>query len=380
MALELKVKEGNEQDIFEDPRIKGNLLDMWGLYRELSPNPSKLPELTVYNYLDKRDGLLFPDFFNAVRTLIRNNSSNGQNLEDELDKTFRTMHAKWDVYGSFFEQHPELRYLRPQRFESLTHEFEQQFPFLRSVDISLVWSLKQYHSLQGNLDIYTSLDEELAKKPAIGTFFERDGRNDFGEVFVYLRPYGKAAEEISEYLRLLKHGDLIGFGSIAIAYTEGKRFVAVTALQTDLLRKDHVDGIRSDSRSMFTGPEIKRNEDDKCTVPGYLRKPYLSGYAWAHRIVGAVEAAAVKLSEKVPVDGVIIPLLSTAVTVDGIPIRDGKDLFKSDYAKGLYEVFPKERGYTQQNISPNFPLTNKLGEGKWWMAPIEDLRAHKSDR
>ena len=372
MAIELKAEEASGLDPLEDQRVKGRLWDMWGLYQQLSSNPPNLLSLTIYDYLSARDGLPFPDFFKAVRTFIRENCKERPNLEEEIGVTFHNMESGWDSYGPFFEKHPELRYFGHLNFFGYqVQELEHKFPFLRSVSMPQFRSLQQYHRLRGNLEVYVSLDQTLSKNPDIGTLFEMDGGNDFGEVFVYLRPYGNVAEGVAAYLPLLKHGDLIGFGSVAIAQAGGKQFVAVTSLQTDLLRKDYVAGARPDVGTKFSLPEMKRNKDGRYTVPKHLRKEYLSSYALAHKMASAVEAAAVELSEKFDIRGVIIPTLSTHPEGQKLAATSG-------YAAKLYEAFPEERGYQKQALSVVFPLTDKEGEGRWWVAPIEKLKAKRT--
>ena len=255
--------------------ITGGVRDMWQLYKAAACDKELLFNLVVFDTITARDGLLFPDFFRAVNSLLRNQpSGSGSQLEAELEETFSAMHRNWSILGPFFDRHPELRYLnRHSAFGHALKEFADKLPSLRSLAAPLFWSLSEYCRSRDNLNAYALLDEELLKQPAIGTLFERAGGEVPGEVRINLRPYGPQGGEIAPYLRLLKHGDLIGFGRIARASTEGKTFVALTSLQTDLLRKDSVRGMRQDLELPTTFfPDVKRNESGGGTIPTSLSK------------------------------------------------------------------------------------------------------------
>lgn len=370
----------------EEKMLRGGLLDMWQLYQHLSTTPDRLSDLTFFDTLSARDGMLFPDFFNAVHNFlhpgfftisrIEKPHSEGADglLEAGLDETFRTMASRGASYGPFFDRHPELRYLRELRFfANEAREFSLKFPFLRGVEPNRLWSIVEYYRLRGNLDLYVTLDAAISRGQEVGTLFEEDIASYPGDFRVYLLPYGETADRITRYLPLLKHGDLIGFGTVALADADGQQFVAVTSLQTDLLRKDRVSEVSQGIT--FSHYRAKKNEDESYTIPAGVRKPYLVKYDWAHRLVSAIENAAVEISDRFPVSGVIIPTLSTYGT------GEFECLSRSQYASGLYELFPKERGYHQSELSPTFPLTEqwengaRSGSGKWWVKPINELSA-----
>ena len=234
-----------------------------------------------------------------------------------------------------------------------------------------MWSIVEYHRLRGNLGSYVTLDTAISRNKDVGTLFEEDVAAYPGDFMIYLLPYGKVADRVAEYLPLLKHGDLIGFGTVALAEANGQQFVAVTTLQTDLLRKDHVAEAAPETR--FAHCEMKKNSDGKYTVPGGISKRYLSRYDWAHRLVSTVENAVLEISGQIPIAGVIMPTLSTYGT------SEFQRLSRSQYASGLYESFPRERGYQQHELSPVFPLTEHWekgaisGSGTWWVKPTDKL-------
>jgi hypothetical protein len=192
---------------------------------------------------------------------------------------------------------------------------------------------------------------------------------------IYLRPYGKSADKIAPYLPLLKHGDLIGFGMIALAKMNEQQFIAVTSLQTDLLRKDHI--AETSPATKFAHSEIKKNSDGEYTIPSGIRRHYLAKYDWAHHLVSTVENAALEISQKFPISGVIMPTLSSYGT------SELERLSRSQYAGGLYESFPEERGYNKCELSPAFPLTERWekgtvsGSGKWWIKSIDEIKAQQ---
>ena len=372
--------------VAEEKMLQGSLLDMWRLYQHLSSDPERLSDLTCFDTLSARDGMLFPDFFNAVHNFLSpdNNfhptrrgtiprSEEVCGFKDELDQTFRTMQSKWDSYGPFFERHPELKYLRELSLRAgEVREFSEKIPFLRRVDTHGLWSIVEYHRLRGDLDFYVALDKAICRKPEVGTLFEEDASCP-GDFLVYLLPYGKDADQIKEYLPLLKHGDLIGFGEVALAQVNGERFVAVSSIQTDLLRRDYV--VEEFSGTSFSFSKIVKNDDGRYTIPSGVRKQYLAKGDWAHRLVGVVENAVREISEQFPVSGVIIPTLSTYGTSDFVWVS------RSEYASRLYSSFPQERGYQLSKLRPCFPLTEQWegimlgGSGEWWAKPIDEIRA-----
>jgi hypothetical protein len=374
----------------EEKMLRGGLLDMWHLYQHLSPTPDKLSDLTFFDTLSARDDMLFPDFFKAVhrffvpsrfnisRVSQRPHPEGSDGLKTELNETFSTMNSNWESYGPFFNRHPELRYLRELSFRAAeVREFGEKLPFLRGIEANHLWSIVEYHRLRGNLTSYVALDTAISKNEGIGTLFEEDTAAYPGDFMIYLMPYGKAASRIAEYLPLLKHGDLIGFGSVSLAEANGQRFVAVTSLQTDLLRKDHAADAAPETR--FAHYEMKKNSDGTYTVPGGISKRYLSGYDWAHRLVSTVENAVLEISGQIPIAGVIMPTLSTYGT------SEFERLSRSQYASGLYESFPGEHGYQQLKLSPNFPLTEQwekgaiYGSGTWWVKPTNQLKLKKAE-
>ncbi len=362
--------------------VKGDPLDIWHLYTQ----PEVRSELVFYDIISARDGLLFPDFFKAVHTFLRENSSQASasrtGLETELEETFSMMHNHWSRYGPFFSRHAELRYLgRLRPFSFALEEMADKLPGLRSLDASLFWSLKEYHRLRGNLDAYVLLDEGLLKQPFMGTLFEKDSDYSPGTVFIYLRPDASKSDEIAPRLHLLKHGDIIGFGSLALAYMEGKAFVAVTSLQTDLLRKDSVRGMRQDLPLPTTFyPDVVKNGE--YTLPRRLRRTYLDDYSWAQKILEAVEAAT--LSKGVGVEGVIVPTTSFGVlnsgTAQAVNNETADILMQhplarlSGYSRELYDIMPGKRGYQQKEIELSFPLTCQVGRGTFWVAPVDSIR------
>lgn len=378
-----------EDDVdFDAKALKGSLLDMWQWRQHLfDTSPEQLSELSSFDTISARNDMVFPDFFSAVHRFLaptpfcvsRLNrwsyqSAKAGSLKTELDETFRTMESKWTSYESFFERHPELKYLRELSFFAFENrEFGAKLPFLRGIDTNHLWSIVEYHRLRGNLDFYVALDEAVSKNQSAGTLFEEDTASYPGDFMIYLLPYGKAADRIKTYLPLLKHGDLIGFGTVALAKINGQQFVAVTSLQTDLLRKDHV--VEAVPETRFAHSEIKKNSDGKYTVPGGISRHYLAKYDWAHHLVSAVENAALEISKKFPISGVIMPTLSSYGT------SEFERLSRSQYASGLYESFPKERSYHNRELSPIFPLTERWeeravnGSGEWWVKPIDEIKA-----
>ena len=369
----------------EENMLRGGLLDMWHLYQHLSPTPDKLSDLTCFDTLSARDGMLFSDFFNAVHRFIvpsrfsisrisrKPHPEELGDLKTELNKTFRTMNSNWESYRPFFERHPELRYLRELSFRAAeVREFGEKLPFLRGIEANHLWSIVEYNRLRGNLGSYVALDTAISRSKDVGTLFEEDVAAYPGDFMIYLLPYGKVADRVAKFLPLLKHGDLIGFGTVALAEADGQQFVAITSLQTDLLRKDHVAEVAPETR--FAHCEIKENSDGKYTVPGGISKRYLSRYDWAHRLVSTVENAVLEISGQIPIAGVIMPTLSTYGT------SEFERLSRSQYASGLYESFPVGRGYQQSELSPVFPLTEQWekgvisGSGTWWVKSTNKLR------
>lgn len=361
--------------------VEGDPLDMWHLYQMAAS------KLAFYDTLPERKGLLFPDFFKAIRSLLKDQPlASRSQLETELEETFSAMHNNWSRYGPFFRRHPELHYLKrhhPFGF-ALPLEMADNFPSLRSLRAHGFWSLEDYRRLRGNLDAYVLLDEELLKQPFMGTLFEKDPSYSPGTVFVYLQPDASESSEIAHYLRLLKHGSLIGFCSIALAEAEGKNVVVVTSLQTDLLRKDRVTGMGEDMLSTTFFPDVKPNGIGEYTVPRHLRRPFLENYAWAQKILGAVEEAA--LSKVTGIEAVMVPTTSYGVILSGIAQKIGNAeeadlyterplaLFSGDYAKGVYDLVPGIRGYHQKNVEVSFPLTGQTGRGTFWIATVSDLK------
>lgn len=375
---------------FDAKALKGSLLDMWQWHQHLSnTNPEQLSDLSLFDTISVRNDMLFPDFFSAVHRFLSPNPFhvsrlNGwqyqpakvNTLKTELDETFHTMESKWTSYESFFERHPELKYLRELSFFAFENrEFGAKLPFLRGVDSNHLWSIVEYHRLRGNLDFYVALDEAISKNQDTGTLFEEDIASYPGDFMIYLKPYGKTADKITPYLPLLKHGDLIGFGTIALAEANGQQFVAVTSLQTDLLRKDHV--VEAIPETRFAHSDIKKNSDGKYTIPGGISRHYLAKYDWAHNLVSAVENAALEISKRFPVSGVIIPTLSSYGAFDF------ERLSRSQYASELYESFPEKRDYHKCELSPIFPLTERWekgvvsGSGKWWIKSTNELKSIK---
>ena len=355
----------------EKATLRKDVLDMWHLYQKLSASdPEALEELTFYDTISAREGLLFPDFFKAVYTFLKEQKKcSRSSLEAELEQTFSVMHNN----EPFFNRHPELRYLkRLSLFNGELNEIDEKFRELR-LPSDLLWSLSDYHKFRGNLNKYVSLDEELVKQQSIGTLFEKDGGSSPGVVLVYLQPDN---DEIVPYLRSLKHGNIIGFGSLALAEIEGKTFVAVTSLQTDLLRRDHVEG---KPHSWYYN--IVKNEGSKYTVPANIRRPFLENYAWAHKILGAVEAAT--LSTKTGISGVIIPTtsfglldeeLAEEATDEERNILEKKPLeIQGKYAQGVYDFMPEKRGYSREDVTVSFPFTKQSGRGACWAATIDKL-------
>lgn len=390
MASEVLGPSSISVDPTEERILRGSLLDMWQLYQRLSVFPDRLSDLTIPDFIDARKGMVFPDFFNAVHELLSPNRyptfrmntkphpEGVDGLEAELDETFHTMDSKWASYEPFFERHPELKYLR--ELSPRGHEMRElgvRLPFLRGIGLHHLWSIVEYYRLRGNLDPYVALDAAISKNQGLGTLFEEDSATYPGDFMVYLFPYGKAADKITKYLPLLKHGDLIGFGTIALAEVNGQQFVAITSLQTDLLRKDRF--VEATPETRFALGDIRENSDGRYTVPGGISKHYLAQYDWAHRLVSAVENAVLEMSELFPVSGVIMPVLAT-YGADSHGINEFERLSFSRYASGLYESFPGERGYHQRELSPVFPLTERWkngavsGSGKWWVKPIGELR------
>ncbi|MBI2176579.1 hypothetical protein HYU40_04530 [Candidatus Woesearchaeota archaeon] len=365
--------------------VKGDPLDMWRLYTQ----PEVRSELTFYDTLSARDGLLFPDFFKAVHEFVRgqpffaraNSPTVQSQLEAELEETFTTMHYNWNIYEPFFNHHPELRYLnRHSAFSFALKEMADKLPGLRSLDASRFWSLTDYHRLSGNLDKYVSLDEELVKQQSIRTVFEKDSDSSPGVVLVHLQP--DRNNEIAPYLRLLKHGDSVGFGSFALVGVEGKTFVAVTSFQTDLLRRDYVKGIRHDLVLPTTFyPDVVKNESGEYTVPASIRRPFLKNYAFAHKILEAVETAV--LSATTGIEGVIVPTTSVGLTDEKwaqIFTNGEENPFwemplnrLSGYARSLYDDMPGKRGYSKKDVTVSFPLTGQVGKGTFWVASVNNF-------
>ena len=384
MAREILVGVEEDMTTAEARMLRGGLLDMWQLYQRLSSDPDRLSDLTFFDVLSARDNMLFPDFFKAVHNFLhpsrfRVSRINGQahprgidGLMRELDQTFRTMESKWESLGPFFERHPELRYLGELSFYGhQVREFGGKIPFLRGIQSQWLWSIVEYHRLRGNLDIYVALDTAISRNQGIGTLFEEDIGSYPGDFMIHLGPYGKAADRVQEYLPLLKHGDLIGFGTVALAQVDGQQFVVVSSLQTDLLRKDHV--VEIGHQANFSHSKTKRNGDDSYTIPSAIRKPYLEHYDCAHRLVSVVEDAVQEISARFPVAGIIMPTLSSYGRSDFEALRLSK------YASGLYQSLPGERGYHQREIYPVFPLTHwwergaVFGSGEWWVKTIDEL-------
>ena len=384
MSREVLVGVEEGMTAAEAEMLRGGLADMWQLYQRLSPDPDRLSDLTFFDTLSARDGMLFPDFFNAVHNFLHpspycvsriNGYPRGVNGQKaELDQTFRTMESKWESFGPFFERHPELGYLRELSFYGHeVREFGEKMPFLRGIEAQWLWSIVEYHRLRGNLDFYVALDGAISRNQSIGTLFEEDIGSYPGDFMIYLLPYGEDADRVKEYLPLLKHGDLIGFGTVALAQVDGQQFVTISSLQTDLLRKDHV--VETGHPANFSHAKTKRNEDERYTVPSAITKPYLKHYDWAHRLVSAVESAVLEISGRFPVAGIVMPTLSSY----------GRSSFESvrlsNYASGLYQTLPHERGYHLRQIDPVFPLTHwwergvgLFGSGEWWVKTIDDLK------
>lgn len=368
-------------DVVEERMLKGGLLDMWQLYLHLSTTPDKLSDLTPFDAISARDGMLFPDFFRAVHRFLHPSPFEYPHrvvrpeevgrLEDELDETFKTMQAKWVDYMPFFERHPELRYLHRQNFKTgFTPEFAEKLPHIRNANPNWFWSLQTYHKLRGNLQLHLSLEKSLTASD-IGTLFQQENSTDNpGDFFIYLNAYGEKAGLIEPYLRLLKHGDHIGFGNVAVADAKEGEYLAVSMLQTDLLRRDRV---HNPKKINFTLTDVDANEDGKFTVPASIRRPYVNGYAWAHRIVDAIERAAIEVSQQFPIAGVIIPTASSYRNSDFTRVTLGK------YSCDIYEEFPMQRGYQKRELNPVFPLSELWGEsavlnaGRWWVKPIDEI-------
>lgn len=372
MVLGLKAVEKNGGDPLDDPRVGGGLLDMWSLYRQLSPNQTMLSNLTIYDLVSQRDGLLFPDFFNAVRTFVRekltdNKSADESVLERELEETFTTMHNNWSLYEPFFNRHPELRYLKRLRFNSFAlGGLASNLPKVRSLSAPSFWSLNEYHKLRGNLEFYVKLDEALMQQ-SLGTIFEKESDELPGTILVHLKPFGPNKEEIAHYLPLLKHGNVIGFCSLALSEVEGTPFVAVTSLQTDLLRKDYVKGVRSDIGLPTTFfPGIKKNEDWCYTVPPHIGRQYLRKHSWVHEMLGCIEKASYDASGDLGLGGVLVPTTDFSLDNGFESKRIVPDRL-SECAQGSYDAVPGKRGYKKETAEVNFMLTNQKGSGAFWI-------------
>lgn len=346
----------------------GDVLDMWQVYKSAASQPEVFSELTFYDTLSFRDGLLFPDFFNAVNTFVKEKLKNHKpvdrsTLERELEETFTAMHNNWGLYEPFFNQHPELRYLKKQRmFSFALKEFASQLTDVRSLEASLFWSLDEYHQLRGNLELYVRLDEAL-RKQSLGTVFKKRPEGFPGTILAYLKPYGAEKDEIAPYLPLLKHGNVVGFCNIAMAEIGWKQFVAVTSLQTDLMRRDYVKSVRSDLGLPTTFfPDVKKNEGGRQTVPANITRPYLNKHRWVHKMLEAIEEA----SANTGFDGVLVA--TTDFFLDG-PYERKRIIIDrlSEYNQGSYDVVPGKRGYKNETAEVKFPLTNQAGSGSCWI-------------
>ncbi|MCH8003696.1 MAG: hypothetical protein IH934_03605 [Nanoarchaeota archaeon] len=364
----------------DDITSNNDLQKLWD-FRQMQNRYFQIPGVfEISNDLGERlrtSDFVFPflhreDFSVEINTRFRQIGKPKSQIEEELNAAVTNFHNNLPGYINFLLKHPELRGVGDSHSQEQSRaDFKNAYPFLNGLftfgqDVNssaqTYWNaLDLIYLGQRNIGFYQRFEEELGSiDPNIGIIFERDLYGSPAEMLLYLLPYGEKAQEIEPFLESLRHGKIIGFGSLATAEIEGERYIDLETFQTDLLRKDR-----------FENGRMVKNEDNSYTVPARLRRPYLDGYDFAKRIISAVETAGRRISEEHGLAGMVIPDWSTVLDQRSggmgdfkLAERDGT----SGFIKQLYTKVPLDMGFKDPaELEINFPLRMEIRKALYFV-------------